>query len=110
VSTGERDPRAIRRPLTPETAEDHGGLRLTRHQLEHLRTRLQVQPPGPDTNNGIAEMMERGKRLQGIPGDVLFTLEAIRLLAEQGNAVAAELYQSERIKLGIDRPSFHFGK
>lgn len=109
MSTGERDPRAIRRPLTPDTAVESGGLRLTPHQLAHLRTRLMVQPPGPDNMpESMEAITERSRRITGIPPDVLLTLEAIHLLAEQGNIAARWLYEQERIRLGIDRPSYHY--
>jgi hypothetical protein len=42
----------------------------------------------------------------GIPGDVLFTLDAIRLLADQGNKIAADLFDEECVRLGLTRKAF----
>lgn len=106
--SGDRDPRSIRRALSPETVEA-GGLRLTPHQLAHLQTRIMVQPPKDgEPPESIDAITERSRRVTGIPADVLFTLEAIHLLAEQGNAAAKALYEQERLRLGIDRPAYHY--
>lgn len=44
------------------------------------------------------------RAVEGIPGDVLFALEALRQQAEQGNQFAKFMYEQERESLGIDRP------
>lgn len=74
-----------------------------------LSKRLLVQPPPSlDAVRQHRLIHDQLKRIEGLPIDVLETLEAIRLLAEQGNEVAKDLYDTEREKLGIDRPR-HFG-
>ncbi len=42
--------------------------------------------------------------INGIPEDVLFALEALASLAEQGNDVARFVYEHELESLGITRP------
>lgn len=82
---------------------------FTPEQQRALSTRLIVQPP--PTMSAIEahqDLARQRKTIEGLPIDVLETLEAIRLLAEQGNQVAKELYEVEREKLGIDKPR-HFG-
>jgi hypothetical protein len=47
-----------------------------------------------------------GVRLpSGVPYDVALTLEALRMLAEQGNRVAAFVYEQECRSLGITPPA-----
>lgn len=77
-------------------------LELTKRDAKRLTlNRRMLQPPGPsDVAPPFAAMS-----MEGIPGDVLFTLEALRQLAEQGNQVAQMLYDRERDRLGIDRPT-----
>lgn len=63
-----------------------------------------IQPPGPDDAKAVAfnmRMMGRTGTGTGIPADVLFALEALRQLAEQGNLAAKWLYEEERRKFGI---------
>jgi len=73
-------------------------LELTESQRLALQTRLIVQKPPPGMTLDIV-------RINGLPSDVLFALEALRLLAEQGNQVAAYMYDDERKKLGIATPT-----
>jgi hypothetical protein len=74
-------------------------LEFTEEQRRALSSRLMLQPPGTEMAR-----LERS-RIEGIPADVLATLEAIKLLADQGNRVAQDLYMAERRRLGIDIPS-----
>lgn len=79
--------------------------RLTEAQRKRLSDTLMLQkPPDEQSMATFAELVRRQKRLSSLPIDVLFTLEALRLLADQGNIVAQELYWSERVRLGIDIP------
>lgn len=80
-------------------------LRLTRHQIAHLATRLQVQPPPP----GVTLDPNPTGRVRGwgVPRDVLLTLESLRVLAEQGNTVAEAFYLRECERFGIE-PRRHF--
>jgi hypothetical protein len=41
------------------------------------------------------------RRISGMSGEILFALESLRLLAEQGNKVAARLYERETKRLGL---------
>jgi len=82
-------------------------LTLTEAQRRALSTRIMLQMPrevGRDDAKFIARLVE--KTLNGIPGDVLFTLDAIRLLADQGNVVAQELFEMEIERLGFTTKSF----
>lgn len=68
-----------------------------------MATRIQVAvPTGPDD---LADI-DRRKRIEGLPVDVLITLEGLAMLAERGNLLAAELLVEERRKLGIDRRTY----
>ncbi len=83
------------------------GLDLTLHQRLHIQKgRSTVRPPTPDEGRAVAAVARetQGRRVEGIPLDVLMTLEAVRQLAEQGNLAAKWLYEQERERLGIDRP------
>lgn len=82
---------------------------FTPAQRAALSTRLIVQPPTTQAQvERHADIARQRRRIEGLPIDVLEALEALRLLAEQGNKVAEMLYMDEREKLGIDRPR-HFG-
>jgi len=56
--------------------------------------RLKLQPP-----EGKAADFDR--RIAGLPGDVLLALESMRALAEQGNRLAAKVYEYETKRLGL---------
>ncbi len=91
--------------------DDAKGLRLTpavRRQLAR-RGRTVVVPPTPEQAASLREVEREGhvRTVEGIPLDVLMTLEALRVLADQGNMLAAHIYERERRRLGIDRPMFH---
>jgi hypothetical protein len=76
-------------------------LRLTRRDAKRLTLNRQlVQPPSPGS-----ALPSLGQS-EGIPGDVLLTLEALRQLADQGNLIARAIYERERERLGIDRRLF----
>jgi hypothetical protein len=77
-------------------------LELTKRDAKRLtRSRRLLQPPAPGQPL-LGALGER--RVEGIPLDVLLTLEALRQLGEQGNVIAERIYQHERERLGIDRP------
>jgi hypothetical protein len=78
------------------------GQRKAMQRRMALQGRLILQPPA----NG--QMLPDMKRIQGLPLDVLVTLESLRQLAEAGNIVAGDLYASERRRLGIDVPRHFF--
>ena len=76
-------------------------LKLTKRDAKRLtRNRRILQPPAEGESLGPLPW----RRVEGIPLDVLLTLEALRQLGEQGNRIAAGIYEHERDRLGIDRP------
>lgn len=82
-------------------------LRIGAHQRVHIQKgRATVVAPTPEDERVVAALAGARPR-EGIPMDVLITLEAIRQLADQGNLAAKWLYDRERRRLGIDRPTFH---
>lgn len=94
--------------MPDETAEERNRrlgyrpLTLSEKQRRVLESRgiQRVQPPGP--GDRLIPLQVRGR--EGVPFDVMLTLEAIRQLAEQGNALARFIYDQERRALGIDVP------
>lgn len=79
--------------------------RFSEQQRKALSTTMMLQKPPTEADfEAFQEILRRRKTIEGIPTDVLFTLEAIRQLAEQGNEVAKQLYWAERVRLGIDVP------
>jgi hypothetical protein len=92
-------------PVTDLTGARHRPLVLTEPQRRAMATRVMVQ--GPTTS--IPELARSRRRIEGLPVDVLFALEALALLAEQGNDIAKKILADERVKLGIDRRSFFGG-
>lgn len=80
---------------------------FTPEQRAALSTRFIVQPPpSMDAVAAHAYLAKQRRTIEGIPIDVLECLEAIRLLAEQGNIAAEHLYLAECEKLGIERPRY----
>lgn len=82
-------------------------LHLTPEQRRALSTRVMLQAPGADTTPEMRTMTARlvEQRLNGIPGDILFTLDALRLLADQGNQTAGAVLDYEINRLGLTRPT-----
>jgi len=88
------------------------GLTLTPHQKAHLANRLMLQGTLGASPAAIAAHRRSIERnLNGIPGDVLFALDALRLLADQGNIVAKDLFDSEVERMGLNStgPTSYFG-
>lgn len=82
-------------------------LKLTEHARLHIASRLMLQAPTTATPAQLAEFRRfLDQKFNGIPGDVLITLDAIRLLADQGNLVARDLFDSEVERLGMTRATF----
>lgn len=50
-----------------------------------------------------SDRLDTRKRVEGLPIDVLVTLEALSLMAEKGNTLAGYILMEERERLGIDR-------
>jgi hypothetical protein len=83
-------------------------LTLTPHQRLHLQNRIMLQSPKEASPAEIAAH-QRGleRSLNGIPGDVLFALDALRLLADQGNVVARDLFQMEIERMGLTQVRYY---
>lgn len=82
-----------------------------RQRARIVQGRAMVQKP-TEADRAIVEanaraMTATGSKatIQGIPIDVLMTLESLRQLADQGNRAAKWIYEEERRKLGIDLPA-----
>ena len=85
------------RPTLKEELNPRGeGLRLTETMRARLEgnQRMKLQPPSGKTP-------DFDRRISGLPGDVLLTLESMRALAEQGNRQAAMIYEYETKRLGL---------
>jgi hypothetical protein len=82
---------------------------FTPEQREALSKRLLVQPPpSMEAVAAHAYIAKQLRTIENIPIDVLECLEALRLLADDGNIAAQEIYMAEREKFGIAAPR-HFG-
>lgn len=92
--------------MTQETAEERNRrlgyrpLTLSERQQRLMESRgiLRIQPRAP----GVAPIPLNVRGSEGIPVDVMFALEAVRMQAEQGNLFAKWLYEREAAALGID--------
>jgi hypothetical protein len=98
------DKKSLARELNP----DGRPLRLTeafRKRLEGNQ-RMKLQPPEGRVRG------EFDRRISGLPGDVLLALESMRALAEQGNKLAAKVYEYETKRLGLwyDKKQFWLPK
>ena len=82
-----------------------------RQRARIVQNRAMVQKPTEADSAIVAAnaraMTATGSKstIEGIPLDVLMTLESLRQLAEQGNRAAKWMYEEERRKLGIDLPA-----
>lgn len=88
------------------------GLTLTEAQRQALSTRLMLQAPGPTriTVRQLAAIRaDLDSRIAGLPPGAFMALDALRLLADQGNEVAKYLFDSESERLGLTRPFITFG-
>lgn len=81
------------------------GLQLTETQRRQLSTRLMLQAPRdltPRQVKAVADDLDR--RISGLPPGAFMALDALRLLADAGNAVAADLFDHQSRALGLTRP------
>lgn len=79
-------------------------LELTEKQRRALSTRLMVQAPRGLSASQIANVRRDMDRVvNGLPGDVFMALDMLRLLADQGNVLAADLFDQEVEKLGLTK-------
>jgi hypothetical protein len=86
-------------------------LELTEAQRRALSTRLMAKAPADLSPRQIAAVRhDFDRKVRGLPGDVVMALDSLRMLAEQGNIVAADLFDSESAKLGLTRPTTSYRK
>ena len=94
---------ALKRELNPRGE----GMVLTKAFRERVEgnQRLKLQPPD-------GQKSDFDRRISGLPGDVLLALESMRALAEQGNKLAAQVYEYETKRLGLwyDKKQFWLPK
>lgn len=78
------------------------GLQLTPEAVERIKRKGRSRIRKPANPREAQEWMDAARRARpGIPGDVLLPLNALRQLADEGNRVAAILFESECKRLGI---------
>lgn len=84
--------------VTDLTGATHRPLILSERFVAEARRRQLAQRPPADQR----ERLDLTRKIEGIPLDVLFLLDALTLLAEQGNDIAKSIVYRERRRLGID--------
>lgn len=80
---------------------------LTEAQARAFSTRLMLQRPelfGISEREQKRIAAELDRRVKGLPPGAFMALDALRLLADQGNVTAAFLFDHESEKLGLTRP------
>lgn len=84
--------------VTDLTGATHRPFVLSRGAVERIRGRLALASP-----HGISpkSLIDRNKRIQNLPLDVLVVLESLQLMADAGNVIAGDLLASERARLDI---------
>jgi hypothetical protein len=86
-------------------------LELTEAQRRFFASRLMLQLPAGVPPRELASVRRDMDRVvKGLPGDVFMALDALRLLADQGNAIAADLFDVESRRLGLTRPLTSYRK
>ena len=87
------------------TYDADGTLRLDPLARQILATRLMLQAPQGLTPKQIANVArDLDRRIRGLPPGAFMALDALRLLADQGNSTAAWLLELESKKLGLTQP------
>lgn len=80
---------------------------LTEAQARAFSTRLMLQRPefiGVSERQRKAIAKELDARVKGLPPGAFMALDALRLLADQGNETAKWLFDHESEQLGLTRP------
>lgn len=80
---------------------------LTEAQAKAFSTRLMLQRPdffGVPEKERVKMAAELDRRVKGLPPGAFMALDALRLLADQGNVTAAFLFDRECEALGLTRP------
>lgn len=89
----------------PAPASPGPGFQLTEAQRKALSNRLMLQAPidlSPSQILSIARDLDA--RVAGLPPGAFMALDALRLLADQGNEVAKDLFEHGSWQLGLTRP------
>lgn len=91
--------------LDHEAPSPGPGFRLTEAQRRALSTRLMLQAPRDVSPKLMMRIrMDLDSRVRGLPPGAFMALDGLRLLAEQGNIVARDLFDNESRRLGLTRP------
>lgn len=91
----------------PRLVKSEGGWELNvRQRARVVRGRTMIQPP-TEEDAKIVRANALARPVNGIPVDVLMTLQALRDLADQGNLAAKWLYEEESRKFGLTSPIVH---
>lgn len=78
-------------------------------QRRVLSNKLMLQAPKDLAPSQLARIRrDLDHVVNGLPGDVFMSLDALRLLAEQGNDVAARLFFHECQRLGLTTRTYSF--
>lgn len=86
-------------------------LEFSPHERWLLSTRIMVQAPQGMTTEQIRSTQAFvGRAVKGLPPDVFMMLDALRLLADQGNDIAKALFDRECAALGLTRPFASYAK
>lgn len=81
------------------------GFRLPEHVRRAFSSRLMLQAPTGLTPRQIENIRhDLDARVAGLDQGAFMALDALRLLADQGNEVAKILFDEESAKLGLTRP------
>ena len=81
------------------------GFVLPEYARRAFSSRLMLQAPHDASPRELAAIRrDLDSRVRGLPQGAFMALDALRLLADQGNAVAADLFDSESRRLGLVRP------
>lgn len=86
-------------------------LEFTDQQRKQLATRLMLQHPRDLSPAQVAAVRkDLDSRIKGLEPGTFMALDALRLLAEQGNTVAADLFMDESDRLGLTQRTYSFRK
>lgn len=84
---------------------------LPEHARKAFSSRLMLQLPGDVPPRELARVRrEMDKVVMGMPGDVFMSLDALRLLADQGNKIAQHMFELECRRLGLTERFYSFPK
>lgn len=89
----------------PKPVPPPPGFRLPEHVRRAFSSRLMLQAPAGLSPEQIAKVArDLDGRVDGLEQGAFMALDALRLLADQGNQIAADLFDAASIDLGLTRP------